>query len=417
MPLPGDFVSLMRSQYGDAEAGDLCRALECSEAPVSVRLNRRKMHACMSAGDVRDICEHFASVFRPVPWCPDAWYLPRRPAFTFDPMLHAGVYYVQEASSMFVADMLRRHLPLGGGEGAGPVTALDLCAAPGGKSTLLAGLLPQGSTLVSNEVMPKRAQVLAENMTKWTGGMPDGGYPVLSIVTGNQPADFAALAGQFDLLLADVPCSGEGMFRKDRRAIADWSLDNVEMCRQRQREILRDILPVLRPGGLLLYSTCTFNHYEDEENARHACMLMGGDLLEERHFLPGRDCGEGFYVAAIRKPASGGLAPAPRLQARECARRFLRVLYDGSRDGSGTSALPRIALSYDQALQYLRREVVRVEAPRGMVTLCYEGFPLGQGKSVGSRINNLYPSEWRIRSGYTTPFCLFDEVLHTQGQV
>ena len=413
----------MQSQYGAQEADSLCRALENTDPAVSVRLNWRKVQACLPASRALSVREHLDATCEPVPWCPDAWYLSRRPAFTFDPLLHAGAYYVQEASSMCVAELLRRYLPLAVGENSHPLAALDLCAAPGGKSTLLASLLPEGSLLVSNEVMPKRALILAENMSKWTAGMPDGQYPVTSLVSQNRPADFTAFAGQFDLLLTDVPCSGEGMFRKDAQAVSDWSLDNVELCCQRQREILQDILPVLRPGGLLIYSTCTFNHYEDEENARYACQLAGGEILEERHFLPGRDRGEGFYAAAIRKSASQdgpaistesahvdvrSLASPQALTALQArVRRHLRVLYDAGKVSAEQSDLPQVNLSYVQALQYLRHEAVRTEAPRGMVTLCYEGFPLGQGKSVGTRINNLYPQEWRIRSGYTTPFSLF----------
>ncbi len=422
--LSQDFVSLMQSQYGMQEADSLCHALETTDPAVSVRLNWRKVQACLPAAKAMSVREHLDATGEPVPWCPDAWYLSQRPAFTYDPLLHAGAYYVQEASSMYVAEVLRQHLSLGGEQSCRPLSALDLCAAPGGKSTLLASLLPEGSLLVSNEVMPKRALILAENMSKWTSGMPGGQYPVTSLVTQNRPADFTAFEGQFDLLLTDVPCSGEGMFRKDAQAVSDWSLDNVELCRQRQREILQDILPVLRPGGLLIYSTCTFNHYEDEENARYACQLLGGEMLEERHFLPGRDRGEGFYVAAIRKPHAGEKADfsmqssisvdtcsqdseavLAALQAR--VRRHLRVLYDAGKVSAEQLGLPQVNLSYGQALQYLRHEAVRVEAPRGMVTLCYEGFPLGQGKSVGTRINNLYPTEWRIRSGYTTPFSLF----------
>ena len=428
--IPQDFVSLMQEHYGQEEAERLCQALQETDPSVSVRLNVRKMQSCMPASEVEAARQHLDRLYSAVPWCPDAWYLPRRPAFTCDPLLHAGAYYVQEASSMYVADLLRRYLPSAGTEGQLPLAALDLCAAPGGKSTLLAGLLPQGSVLVSNEVMPKRALILAENMTKWTAGMPEGAYPVCSMVTQNRPSDFAAFDEQFDVLVTDVPCSGEGMFRKDEQAVSDWSLDNVEQCRLRQREILEDILHVLRPGGLLLYSTCTFNHFEDEENARFACQLMGGELLEERHFLPGRDRGEGFYVAAIRKPVqpdsfsealadvfaearpshiatSEQEAQEQLTRVKSLVRRFLRILYDAEKTYASAEALPQVSLSYDEALQYLRREAVRVEAPRGMVTLCHRGFPLGHGKCVGNRINNLYPMEWRIRSGYTTPFTLF----------
>ena len=411
MPLPQDFISLMHAHYACSLADMLCQSLETTDPSVSVRLNMRKVTACMTPEQVSSVLQHLDAHYDAVPWCPHAWYLPQRPSFTFDPLLHAGAYYVQEASSMYVAEVLRRYLPLTDETPSSPLTALDLCAAPGGKSTLLAGLLPQGSLLVSNEVMPKRAHVLAENMTKWTSGMPDTSYPVTSLVTNNHPSDFAAFASQFDLLLTDVPCSGEGMFRKDEQAIRDWSLHNVELCRQRQRDILQDILPVLRPGGLLIYSTCTFNHFEDEENARYACQLLGGELLEERHFLPGRDRGEGFYVAVIRRSADTDAATPSDLESLPVrVHRHLRVLYDSSTYGQDTIFLPQVPLTYQQSLQYLRREAIRVDAPRGMVTLSYCGFPLGQGKSVGTRINNLYPSEWRIRSGFTTPFCLFGEL-------
>ena len=265
----------MHAHYACSLADMLCQSLETTDPSVSVRLNMRKVTACMTPEQVSSVLHHLDAHYDAVPWCPHAWYLPQRPSFTFDPLLHAGAYYVQEASSMYVAEVLRRYLPLTDETPSSPLAALDLCAAPGGKSTLLAGLLPQGSLLVSNEVMHKRAHVLAENMTKWTSGMPDTSYPVTSLVTNSHPSDFAAFASQFDLLLTDVPCSGEGMFRKDEQAIRDWSLHNVELCRQRQRDILQDILPVLRPGGLLIYSTCTFNHYEDEENARYACQLLG----------------------------------------------------------------------------------------------------------------------------------------------
>lgn len=433
MMLPDDFLTLMGECYGEREAHDLCAALEHTDPSVSVRLNMRKLRAVLDDEELMRLNEHLQATCEPVPWCPDAWYLPQRPPFTFDPLLHAGAYYVQEASSMYVADVVRRHLPALQGTQPRPVAALDLCAAPGGKSTLLAGLLPQCSLLLSNEVMPKRAQVLAENMTKWTAGMPAGQYPVTSLVSQNRTADFAAFAGLFDLLVTDVPCSGEGMFRKDEQAIRDWSLDNVRLCCQRQREILDDVAQVLRPGGLLLYSTCTFNRHEDEEGARYACALLGGELLEERHFLPGRDRGEGFYVAAIRKPLTDdddhvGDVPAQPSPAEESdaqtdeaqsqsrlqrvaarVRRYLRVLYDSASVPSDAQTLLCVNLTYDQALQYLRREAVRVEAPRGMVTLCYKGFPLGQGKSVGTRVNNLYPAEWRIRTGYTTPYTLLPE--------
>lgn len=427
MQLPEDFVRLMHEQYDASTADALCQTLCETEPEVSVRLNPRK-------GQSFTIDSVNAE---PVPWCPDAYYLAERPAFTFDPLLHAGAYYVQEASSMYIAELLRKYLILnskpkihnsqdqypianspcslpqrGNGEGA-PISALDLCAAPGGKSTLLAGLLPEGSVLISNEPMPKRAQVLAENMQKWTR-MAVGEYPVRSIVTQNYPADFTAFTDCFDLLVTDVPCSGEGMFRKDEVAVQDWNLQYVDTCWHRQREILQDIWHVLKPNGLLIYSTCTFNRFEDEENARWICETLGADLLEERHFLPGRDRGEGFYCAAIRKNSLS--QPLPRrgdgLDRLEDVFPFLR----GGRGGCSLNVLPpaftiepnipRIELDYNEALQYLRREAIRVQAPRGLVLLCYKGYVLGPGKCVGNRINNLYPEQWRIRTTYTTPFSI-----------
>ena len=301
--LPRDFVRLMHEHYDAATADALCLALDTTEPEVSIRLNPRKLSA-------EEVLAHNPDL-EPVPWCPNAFYLQGRPAFTFDPLLHAGAYYVQEASSMYIASLLRPLQRKGGplrpftppleGTEEAPLLALDLCAAPGGKSTLLQSLLPDGSLLISNEPIAKRAQVLAENMQKWMMGQPEEAPQV--IVTQRYPHEFGALMGQVDVLLTDVPCSGEGMFRKDEGAIREWSLENVRMCQQRQRDILSDIWHVLKPGGLLIYSTCTFNRYEDEDNARWICSELGGELLMERHFLPGRDRGEGFYVAAIVAPS------------------------------------------------------------------------------------------------------------------
>ena len=393
MTLPEDFVRMMHEQYGADTADSLCHALCDTEPEVSIRLNPRKGKTLSIENLDVEAC----------PWCPDAYYLHERPAFTFDPLLHAGAYYVQEASSMYVSQLLRHHFPV-----SEPSAALDLCAAPGGKSTLLASLLPQGSILVSNEPMPKRAQVLAENMQKWTR-TAEGEYPVRSVVTQNYPTDFVEFTDSFDLLLTDVPCSGEGMFRKDEVAVQEWSLQNVDLCWRRQREILQGIWHVLKPGGLLIYSTCTFNHFEDEDNVRWICESLGGMLLEERHFLPGRDRGEGFYCAAIQSvPRDEEQLPSlgissDELKSLEAKLRTLHVLPQAF---SVEPDMPRIELTYSQALSYLRREAVRVPAPRGMVLLCYKGYVLGPGKCVGNRINNLYPEQWRIRTTYTTPFSL-----------
>ena len=300
MKLPAQFEDTMRQLLGDEY--DAFRTALLGEPAVSIRLNRAKCSARPG--------------YEAVPWATDAYYLPERPAFTFDPLLHAGCYYVQEASSMFVEQALRQHL----GEAR---VALDLCAAPGGKSTLLRSLLPDDCVLVSNEVMRPRAQVLAENITKW-------GHP-RCIVTSNYPADFTPMGPTFDLILVDAPCSGEGMFRKDEVAVAEWSPENVVTCWQRQRDILTDIWPTLRPGGLLIYSTCTFNTQEDEENVRWMVDTLGAELLpvatepswgitpslvpdvaHAYRFLPGRTRGEGFFLAVLRKSADTAIADTSR---------------------------------------------------------------------------------------------------------
>ena len=397
MRLPEDFVRLMHEHYEAETAEALCKALETTEPEVSVRLNPRKLSAEALLASNPDL--------EPVPWCPDAFYLKERPAFTFDPLLHAGAYYVQEASSMFVAEVLRRFMP-----SENPLVALDLCAAPGGKSTLLQSLLPDGSLLISNEPIAKRSQILAENMQKWMTGLPEEAPQV--IVTQNFPAEFGALTNSVDVLLTDVPCSGEGMFRKDEGAIREWSLENVTLCKQRQQSILQDIWHTLKSGGLLIYSTCTFNRLEDEDNVRHFCDEMGGFCLFERHFLPGRDRGEGFYLAVIKKDGNDAFPAENDIQkTAEKVRRTQKVLFDSAQAPQPEG--PRIELSYKEALQYLRREALRIEAPKGPVTLCYRGLVLGSGKCVGNRINNLYPENWRIRTTYTSPFSLLEMVDET----
>ncbi len=421
MELPVDFCQLIRQQYGDETAEKLFEGLS-EEPSVSIRLNPSKFKESLPTSFSLEKAEL-------VPWCPDAYYLNERPTFTFDPLFHAGVYYVQEAGSMYLAEMLRQFMPKDH-----PLIALDLCAAPGGKSTLLRSLLPEGSLLVSNEPMPKRAQVLAENITKW-------GHPAC-VVTRNYPADFSPFVEQFDLLVTDVPCSGEGMFRKDEGAIRDWSLENVETCWHRQRDILSDIWPTLRSGGLLIYSTCTFNRFEDEENVAWIAKELGAEILADRHFLPGRDRGEGFYIAALKKNAkemnngvrphysptgvgtfirketkdSVVLYPEAHATLMQKMQRSLHCLVcgvvekeKGVKDWVPAHAYamslayergsyPEYELTYDKTIAYLRREALRIDAPKGYVLVTYQGVPLGFVKSIGNRANNLYPQEWRIRT-------------------
>ena len=226
MQLPDSFAGYTRALLGEEEYNCLSATLLEGEQPVSIRLNLQKCG--------RSPLSLVRSPLKEVPWATDACYLDRRLTFTFDPLFHAGCYYVQEASSMFVEQAVKACFS------DRPLAVLDLCAAPGGKSTHLRSLLPEGSLLVANEVMRNRVQILAENLTKW--GHPD------VVVTNSDPAEFTPLEQLFDCILTDVPCSGEGMFRKDETAIGEWSPENVDLCWQRQRRILKDIWPCLKPG-------------------------------------------------------------------------------------------------------------------------------------------------------------------------
>lgn len=294
--IPKDFAEYTRRLMGDELYSILENGLS-QDAPVSVRLNPFKTH------DGLDGCER-------VPWCEWGYWLPDRPAFTFDPLLHAGLYYVQEASSMFITEAVRQCIERGVIPQE-PLLAADICAAPGGKSTALRSILPEGSLLFSNEPMKQRASVLKENIVKF--GHPD------VIITNNFPRDYKKTGLLFDLVVADVPCSGEGMFRKDAGAIDEWSAQNVEKCRLLQRSIIEDIWPCLRPGGTLVYSTCTFNAHEDEESVQWIADTLGADFMaldvQEQwnitgalvgtapcyRFIPGRTRGEGLFMAVLRK--------------------------------------------------------------------------------------------------------------------
>lgn len=318
VPLPAVFVETVA-----AAVPGLADALE-RPAPVSVRLNPFKPYDFPGS-----------SALRPVPWAlpGEAYYLGERPVFTADPAFHGGAYYVQEAGSMFVGWLLRRIFAEA--DFAAP-RVLDLCAAPGGKTTHIASVVGPEGVVVANEVIRSRARVLAENVQKWGSGNV--------AVTSNDPADFGKrLPDFFDVIVVDAPCSGEGMFRKDYGARAEWSPGNVQLCAARQRRIVSDVWSALRPGGAMIYSTCTFNASEDEENVRWIAEELGGEVLDFGdipegvvtcgagwHFYPNRVPSEGFFAAAIRKwdeaPAAGriktaqGLTPLSKTEWREAER-------------------------------------------------------------------------------------------------
>ena len=417
--LPAPFIERTRRLLGD-DYPRFAEALE-SESPTSIRLNPSKSTPTGTIGD-------------PVLWARHGFYLSSRPTFTFDPRLHAGAYYVQEAASMFLNRVIRQYVHE-------PVRYLDLCAAPGGKSTDAVASLPVGSLIVSNEVIPNRAHILAENIVKW--GSP------YCIVTRNEASAFGALEEYFDIIAADVPCSGEGMFRKDPAAITEWSAANVAHCAERQRAILTDVWNALRPSGLFIYSTCTYNTEENEEMigflrkkfgaipltvdidpAWNITPALVGDLPAYR-FMPHRTRGEGLFMAILRKPGEPGetrrealLSTAEKTEKRN--KKNLDLLHTGITVATlkGKDYVPHISLalstafdtnqvvhyeaSLDTALAYLRREslFLPTDLPRGYILVTYEGFPLGWAKHLGNRTNNLFPQEWRIRSGYTpdTPF-------------
>lgn len=268
-------------------------------ATVSVRMNPFKPSAGQQG--------------RPVAWCRYGVILEERPVFTLDPLFHAGAYYVQDSSSMFVGHAFRRLLETIQKPTGRSFRVLDLCAAPGGKTTDLAASLREafgdGFLLVSNEIMKARVGILADNVALW-------GDPNI-VVVSDDPSAFAALPGFFDMILADVPCSGEGMFRKDEEAVRQWSEDNVSLCEARQRRILADVWPSLAQGGVLVYSTCTFNRYENDGNVRWMADELGADCVFEEDLLsgmpgvirtelgyslvPGHVEGEGQYCSAVRK--------------------------------------------------------------------------------------------------------------------
>lgn len=397
MSLPEDFIRETRLLMGETRFNCFMEAFN-EEAPVSIRLNP-KYSWKVASGLQPSTTFHLPP--NEVPWCPEGFYLSGRPQFTFDPLFHAGCYYVQEAASMFVCHILRQFVK-------GPVAMLDLCAAPGGKSTAARTVLPEGSLLVSNEPIPTRAQILLENITKW--GWSD------CIVTNNYPRDFKKMKAKFDIILCDVPCSGEGMFRKDPATIGEWSLQNVEKCWRLQREIVADAWEYLNPGGILIYSTCTYNIKEDEENVRWIVDTYDAELLEVPtmsewnitgsllpgfdgpvyRFIPGITRSEGLFLCVLRKRG----VKSEECRVRNVLQQIERLKVISPLTPHSSLHETTVDLSYFDALRYLRGEalVLSADAPRGIVTVTYKGIPLGTVKNIGNRANNLYPKPWRIKT-------------------
>lgn len=435
--LPKLFEQRLQAQLG-AEMDAFRKSLQQPQ-PISIRLNLRKKYPAPP--------ERIA-------WCRTGYYLPQRPVFTLDPALHAGAYYVQEASSMFLEEAVRQ-LPVNT-----PLRVLDLCAAPGGKSTHLLSLLHPESLLVTNEVIRSRASILSENIQKW-------GYANV-VVTNNDPADFAALPGFFDMMLIDAPCSGEGLFRKEPDAMNEWSEDNVQLCAARQKRIVSDAWPALREDGFLVYSTCTYSTAENEGNLvwmheNHRVEFVEIENLPEGveevrpkpgvvgyRLYPHRLQGEGFFLSVMRKKEaqaterrkfskdslkaslqSKWLPPDFHLQKQDDlvmgwpATLTQDILLVSERLHAITKGVAmatvkhnkwipehalalsvdlnrfefaQIEVSKEQAIQYLRKDTLApFTADKGFALVVYEGNALGWINQLGNRVNNLYPSNWRIR--------------------
>lgn len=390
-----------------------------------------------------------------IPWTSAGFYLTTRPSFTFDPLFHAGCYYVQEASSMFLEQALKQTIDL-----SQPLKVLDLCAAPGGKSTHMQSLISKDSLLVSNEVIRSRANVLKDNIIKW------GCENV--VVTNNDPKDFSKLENYFDVIVIDAPCSGSGLFRRDAEAIEEWSENNVQLCSQRQQRILADVWPALKENGILIYSTCSYSKQEDEEIVEwitasfltenlklsvddlSGIVESGGGL----RFWPDKVKGEGFFLACFKKKEGETDAEFRYRKKPEQATKNemeiikkwikaeglvfikymntvyawpeqfvkdfsflleqLRVIYSGvlvgelmrdklvpdhalSMSNLVADGIEKTELNYEESIQFLQRKDLKIETKnKGWQLFTYQQHPLGWANVLANRINNYYPKELRI---------------------
>ena len=391
-----------------------------------------------------------------VPWTQFGYYLNQRPSFTFDPLFHAGCYYVQEASSMFLEQTLKQTVDL-----SKPLRILDLSAAPGGKSTHIQSLISKESLLVSNEVIRSRANILKDNIIKW------GCENVM--VTNNDPKDFAKLENYFDVIVVDAPCSGSGLFRREPEAIVEWSENNVALCSQRQQRILADVMPALKKDGVLIYSTCSYSKEEDEIISRWLTQTLPVAYcplhIDENwritqsengyRFWPDKVKGEGFFICCFKKlegeevevkgKVKAGIETVTRKE-KEVIEKWvrmggfafvknentiyawpdslvsdmnfilsrLRVIYSGVRVGeimrdklvpdhalamSGivNDSINRVNVNYEQAIQYLQRKELKIDSSStGWKLVTYSGHSLGWINVLPNRINNYYPKELRI---------------------
>lgn len=445
--IPSGFIEEMNLLLGE-ESSALIEAID-SLPSVSIRFNRKKV------SDPQRTLSRFAG-FGPmeVEWCGSGFYLKSRPDFILDPLLHAGVYYVQEAASMVYESVMESILSEPSMQHPAPLKVLDLCGAPGGKTTAMLNVLSHHDSdyvMVANEYERSRAGILRENLNKW--GDPN------VVVTSTSAASLGSIEGFFDIVAVDAPCSGEGMMRREPVARTQWSPRLVEQCSLLQQQILTDILPALKPGGWLIYSTCTFNSVENEENCRfltEKCGLVpAGD---PRRFMPHRQRCEGLFVAVFQRPEDDGsqrfktgkpaksksFVKAPEKDIFLSGRHDLVFAAIGDRIfalpksvaevfalleshkikplSAGVEAgtmkgklfipssrqvlsylfdageIPVVELDREKAIDYIRRlpVVLPADTPRGYVAVSHEGHPLGLVKNIGNRSNNLFPQEWRV---------------------
>ena len=449
--LPQSFISSLKGLPGFDEQAFL-QTHELKESITSIRINTNK-----------SFLEKPSSFFEeasPITWCEDGYYLIERPMFVLDPLWHAGAYYVQEASSMFLHYALKQIAP-----NAGSMHVLDLCAAPGGKTSLLANYFKKG-LVVANETIKNRNAVLVENITKW------GADNI--VVTQNDPSHFKALPQFFDIVLIDAPCSGSGLFRKDPEAIEHWSEDAVQHCSVRQSRIIEDSIDCLKEGGYLIYSTCSYSMQEDENILDKIAAMQGmvsidlsidnnwGIIQSESpvhhskgyRFYPDKVKGEGFFLAVFKKETAIDYSYydscfettaitkketeilnthftlptdyyyinhqeniiALSNEFKDAYNSLLKNLYVkkmglaiGTLKGadlipSHTLAmstwknLPFQTMEVDEttALQYLRRADLHLPGGKGWHAIQYKNTRLGWAKLLPNRSNNYYPNEWRI---------------------
>ena len=453
MQLPPSLIHSLQNVKGFDETAFI-NIHNSGEQITSIRLNPLKGSTNFSFSTF-----HFPLSSK-ILWSSYGYYLHQRPLFILDPLFHAGTYYVQEASSMFLEQAVKQTTDL-----TQPLLVLDLCAAPGGKSTLLQSIISKNSLLVSNEVIQSRVNILKENLIKW------GSRNV--VVTNNDPKEFSKLSGLFDVVVIDAPCSGSGLFRRDPEAINEWSEANVQLCSQRQQRILADAWNCLKEDGVLIYSTCSYSSEEDEEildwmmekSKVESVKLKvreewGIDEVQSTtgaygyRFWPYKVKGEGFFLATFRKKettdelrmkvkkeaiptkedikiASAWLqstddlsfilqgqniavVPAAWQQTIQYLMQELKVRYAGVELGTiaKKDLLPEhslalstfigshvfsVELTEEQALNYLRKADLQIESThKGWAVANYKGKNLGWMKLLGNRINNYYPKEYRI---------------------